>query len=34
MTKCNFCNAELKDNEPICTYCNMYNKHQMLKMKK
>ena len=34
MTKCNFCNAELKDNEPICAYCNMYNKHQMLENEK
>ena len=34
MTKCKFCNAELKDNEPICAYCNMYNKHQMLENEK
>lgn len=30
MTKCGFCNAELKDSEPICPNCNMYNKEQML----
>ena len=30
MTRCNYCKAELLENEPICSYCNMYNKEQML----
>lgn len=29
MIKCTFCGAPLSNNEPMCEYCNMYNKEQI-----
>ena len=29
--KCSYCNAELRPNEHICDYCNMYNKIEEMK---
>lgn len=34
MARCSYCKAELEENEPICSYCNMYNKEQMLENEK